>query len=194
MPTKVYRKLIEVDVDGVLLDPYTPAEKWLSAKGYDITFEKCTSYSLKELGELSKPAKTALIHPVVRSNSKPYQGAAKFLRQLAAMANEFYWDVVLHSSEFVIECVPIKNRLIDELIEGTPIHKHIELGPKHMLKDSFICVEDCLDNLHSSDAPIKICRKQFHNTAGYTDSDISLYTASYDEMLDCILEVFKKVN
>lgn len=190
MRTKITR-LIEIDVDGVLLDPYPSAERYLAQQGYDVRFNQCSTYGLHELGKLREPTLKALTSPVVRKNSRLYPGADKFIKQLSVAASEFYWDVCLHTSEYNAECIPIKKKIIENIVSDMPVRAVIEVGDKHMFGNAFICIEDCADNLLRSPAPIKICRAQFHNEN--TSKEI-FRTDKYDVMLSLIVNVMRRIE
>lgn len=193
MVQKKLSKLIEIDVDGVLLDPYTPAEHYLMRNGIRVDFNKCSTYGLYELGVQRRSAIKALISSEVRRNSRPYPGAEQFLRQLAAIASEYYWQIVLHTSEFEEACIPVKAKLLRDLTKQlpaqAPVSGNIVLGEKPMFANAFICIEDSVENLERSPAPVKICRSQFHNKGVQF-----LRTDSYAVMIEHILHVMKDIG
>ena len=184
---KKIKNIIELDVDGVLLDIYTPVEKYLSLCGIDFRFERdASSYSLDELGDLRNPVKKALTDADMRCRALFYDGAVDFLTALCQFADDNGLTVLLHTSEYNAASAAEKKKKLDYLQSKTHISFDyiIEKGDKIMLPNTLICIDDSVDNLKRSNAPIKILYAQFHNKE-YPDDMIRV--ESYENLLAVLI-------
>lgn len=163
------QRVIDCDVDGVLLDIYTPIEKMLSESGYDIKFERdCTTWGMQSLGEVRPLVLTAFTDPNIRAKAEWYPYAESMLMALSRFASQQGFRVILNTHETNPACADIKYTKCKSIISKLGVHNvgiNVQVGGKKaQLEDSKICIEDSLPNLIASPAYLKFLVPHKHNS------------------------------
>lgn len=163
------QRVIDCDVDGVLLDIYTPVEKMLNESGYDIKFERdCTTWSMQSLGELRPLVLTAFTDPNIRVKAEWYSYAESMLMALSKFASQQGFQVILNTHEINPDCANIKYTKCKNIISKLGVRNigiNVQTGGKKVqLENSQICIEDSLPNLIASPAYLKFLIPHRHNS------------------------------
>lgn len=166
------RKIIECDVDGVLLDIYTPIEVALEKRGTPFSFEReVRTWGMTECGGRAKELKALLSDPELRSQSHFYIGAIDFLRNLNLICNNRGWVLALNSHEWRIDTANVKAQILDNLRLTYPylsnVCINISKGTKKEMLNSYIVIDDAIPNIEQSVATHRILYGMFHNTPMY---------------------------
>lgn len=162
--------IVEVDVDGVLLDVYTPVENYLKQQGLNFSFEKSVkTWSMKETGNLRPMLLKLLTDADTRKYAMWYKGAVEFVSALADECKKQGYKLVLNTHEFNIPCANVKVEKLNELREltGADFETNIQCGYKKEMLDSLVCVDDSLENICRSPSKNPLLFNTFHNTELY---------------------------
>ena len=163
-------KIVEVDVDGVLLDIYSPVEQYLSKRGIPFSFESnVITWGMTECGGLEKDLKKLLIDPKLRSESTFYPNAVQFVKDIATIAKDRNWRLVFNSHEFRKDTAKIKAKIIEDLISDNNLVADyvVSCGVHKEMLNSHICIDDSIPNIEASKAKHRIIFGMFHNTPMY---------------------------
>lgn len=162
--------IVEVDVDGVLLDVYTPVEEHLRRQGLRFSFaESVKTWSMKETGNLRPMLLKLLTDADTRKYANWYSGADIFVKALSDKCNELGYKLVLNTHEFNIPCANVKAAKLKELKEltGAKFVSNVQCGYSKEMLDSIICVDDSLENICRSPSKDPLLFNSFHNTELY---------------------------
>lgn len=166
-------KIIECDVDGVLLDIYTPVEEYLNSPkvNYKFSFEnEVKTWGMTELGAKRYFVLEHLTNSVLRGRAKFYDGAVEFIRGICDKAKEKGYEVVLNTVESNSACAYEKNKLLVDFRakvgRSFTINVQSYKRNKEMLC-SDIVIEDSIPNIERSNARVKILKNMFHNRTNY---------------------------
>ena len=187
--------IVEIDVDGVLLDIYTPVENYLRQQGLQFSFvERVKTWSMKETGNLRPVLIKLLTDADIRKSANWYPGADIFVKELSDKCREMGYKLVLNTHEFNIPCANVKVEKLKELSEITGVEfvQNVQCGYRKEMLDSLICVDDSLENICRSPAKNPLLYNSFHNTELYNGRRKGfkrVYT--YNEILQ---EVARKVG
>jgi 5'(3')-deoxyribonucleotidase len=163
--------ILEVDVDGVLGDLYTPIEKVIN-KEYpeaNFSFQKDVhSFGMKDLNPQIRARIFELFKdPQIIINEPLYYGAKSFLKQLYKISEKKGCQLVIHTHMMSPQVAIVRKLWLEALIKELNIKKTqivIDCGDsKTMLHNRNVVVEDCIENLCKSTASVKILRTMPHN-------------------------------
>lgn len=163
------QKVISCDVDGVLLDIYTPIEQWINSFGYDLDFERdCTTWGMESLGKLRPLVFSAFANSEIRGKAEWYPYAESLLLALCDFASKQGFQLVLNTHESSLSCADIKFNKCKELISRLGVSNiavNIQTGGHKLpCKNERICIEDSLPNLIDSPAYLKFLIPHRHNS------------------------------
>ena len=162
--------IVEIDVDGVLLDVYTPVEEHLRQQGLRFSFEKSVkTWSMKETGNLRPVLLKLLTDADTRKYATWYPGAVEFISVLADKCREQGYKLVLNTHEFNMPCANVKVEKLKELraLTGARFETNIQCSYNKEMLDSLICVDDSLENICRSPSKNPLLFNSFHNTELY---------------------------
>lgn len=162
--------IIELDVDGVLLDVYTPVEKYLASQGLYFSFkDSVRTWGMRETGILRPMLLKLLTDAEIRKNADWYDGAVNFVEYIARFCKRHNYKLVLNTHESNYAAAKVKldklEGLKSEVIEDFDIN--VQCGPCKEMLNSYICIDDSLDNICRSTAKHPILFNSFHNTELY---------------------------
>jgi 5'(3')-deoxyribonucleotidase len=179
-------KVIEVDMDGVCVDIYSYIEEKVKSEGYkDFTFDNIKTYNMVNSG-IGCPRvviQKYFFDEKVFEECTISEQAIEFFKWVNTLEDTV---LVIHSHATKSEILDAKREIVKVLDEEGIIYKlQLDSTPmKRMLKDSYIVIEDSLDNLYSSTADIKILFKQHHNKRENNQNFEDLYEELYMEAID----------
>lgn len=164
--------IVEIDVDGVLLDIYTPIELYLYVNGRSFSFsEKVKTWGMSECGYMySKELKKLLVDPELRSQAQFYDGALDFVYEMDKYAKRRGMQVVLNSHEYRMDTAKVKQRILEGMISKCGFYDiliNISKGFSKEMLDSYICIDDAIPNIERSTAKYRILYGMFHNVPDY---------------------------
>lgn len=163
------KNVIECDVDGVLLDIYSPVEQELMNRGMNFKFDHDVhTWDMKETGELRPELLRLLTSPEMRVKACWYSWAGDLAQSLYYLAQNKGWKLVFNSHEVSPDTAGIKSKLLKEFKDCYNLKDAeiiVQCGKsKEMQSNAVICVEDCLPNIIRSQAPIKFLIAHTHNS------------------------------
>lgn len=165
------KKILECDVDGVLLDIYTPAEIYFNniTDGNFKFANEVKTWGMTELGNRRGIALESLTNSEVRKGAKFYNGAVEFVRGLCTVTNDRGYEVVLNTVESNSQCAYVKNKILTNFMNEVGRHFtiNIQVGRQKEMLISDIVIEDSIPNIERSTARIKLLKDMFHNTSRY---------------------------
>ena len=162
--------IIELDVDGVLLDVYTPVEKYLASQGLYFSFkDSVRTWGMRETGILRPMLLKLLTDAEIRKNADWYDGAVNFVEYIARFCKRHNYKLVLNTHESNYAAAKVKldklEGLKKEVTEDFDIN--VQCSPCKEMLNSYICIDDSLDNICRSTAKCPILFNSFHNTEMY---------------------------
>lgn len=183
--------IIELDVDGVLLDVYTPVEKYLASQGLHFSFkDSVRTWGMKETGNLRPMLLKLLTDAEIRKNADWYDGAVAFVDYLAKLCKRHNYKLVLNTHEFNYEAAKVKVDKLEELKSAVSddFDINVQCGPCKEMLNSYICIDDSLENICRSTAKYPLLFDSFHNTELYNGprkgiKRVSTYTGAAGEIL-----------
>lgn len=166
------QKILELDVDGVLLDVYTPVELYLSLNGQNFSFaENIKTWGMSECGPVvSKELKKLIVDPELRGQATFYNGAIDFLYEIYKYSKQKNMQLVLNSHEFRRDTAKVKQHIIENMLSTSglsDIKYNISSGLNKEMLNSYICIDDSIPNIETSKAKYRILYGMFHNTPTY---------------------------
>lgn len=194
------KKIVELDVDGVIGDLYSPIEKIIRTEFPDknFRFEKdVKSFGMKGVDpKIKKRIFELFKDPEIIKNEPLYSGCKTFLKKLYAISKKNNFDIVIHTHMLDKYVAEARKTWLESLITSLRldgVKVVIDCGKeKNMFKGTYYVVEDCIENLKKSDAQIKILLDRPHNNektnAGLLDGLICYRCNSYSDILDILSE------
>lgn len=192
--------IVECDVDGVLLNIYKPIEDYLEYKGKPelrgFKFEdRVRSWGMQELGNLRKDIFELIKRPDLRAKAVWYYGAEDFLYNLYSICMEHNAVLVLNSHESSVDAGRVKLDLLVNLASRLGIlpiiNVQVSRGSKEMLK-SYICIDDCVNNLLRSPASYKFVVSACHNRDLRNMEHNWGYYTNYNSMLMSVNSILEE--
>lgn len=183
--------IIELDVDGVLLDVYTPVEKYLASQGLYFSFKNSVrTWGMRETGNLRPVLLKLLTDAEIRKNADWYDGAVKFVDYMSKFCKRHDYKLVLNTHEFNYSAAQIKANKLEELKSAVSedFDINIQCGPCKEMLNSYICIDDSLENICRSTAEYPLLFNSFHNTELYNGprkgiKRVSTYTGAAGEIM-----------
>ena len=163
-------KIVEIDVDCVLLDVYTPVENYLRERGINFKFaDSVRTFGMKETGQLRSTLLHLLTDADMRRQAEWYNGAKSFVRFLSEYCKYHNYALVLNTHERNYAAAQVKLQKLEELQmeTGACFESNVQCGGRKEMLHSFICVDDCLDNICRSPAEHPLLFNMCHNTELY---------------------------
>ena len=190
-------RIVECDVDGVLLDIYTPVEEALKRQGIEFSFkDSVKTWGMKEIGPLRNTIIPMLLDAELRSQAQWMTGAKDFVKQLSDLCEQLGYTLVLNTHERYYATAKVKLSLLQELAAETEVNFEINVQcgyVKEMLK-SYICIDDSLDNIVRSKSKNPLLFNSFHNTELYNGYRCNIHRVDgYSGVLRAITDIQKGV-
>lgn len=186
MDKKDDRKLILIDVDGVLYDLTKALNKANTLLGMiPLCDEEIIDYSYKGYPEwvreeIFKEFQGTAIWS--RSNCY-YRGAIEFIKSIVAMVDSNKYSVVLHTLVATEEGGGYRYRGLHEWLVQNELFKDVsiwvDVAKKRVMPNSLVLIEDYLNNLRDSVAPIKLVAAHPYNSLHKVDCVGAIDTMQY---------------
>lgn len=166
-------KIFECDVDGVLLDIYTPVDKYMQRQDSSFSCkDRIHTWSMRELGVHRKPVLDLLLSEQVRNDSDFYPNVDNFILGLCTLAKVNGGLLVFNSHEMLQSSAKVKYKKLKAKLESLGISNdiytiNISCGVKKEMLKSFVVIDDALPNIEQSSAQNKILFGLFHNDPCY---------------------------
>lgn len=167
-------RLIECDVDGVLLDIWTPVEAYYRERGVHFSFEEeVKSFGMMELGNRRREVLNLLCDSEIRKRCTFYSGSDIFIAMLLGIAVQRRYSVVLNTHERDMAVAEVKRsllvdfegrvgRLLGRDVTGV-LSSNISIGGTKEMLNSYVVIDDAVPNLNRSKADYKLLFDRFHN-------------------------------
>ena len=167
-------RLIECDVDGVLLDIWTPVEVYYREKGVHFSFEEeVKSFGMMELGNRRREVLNLLCDSEIRKRCIFYNGADSFIAMLVGIVRQRGYSVVLNTHERDKDVAEVKRNLLVAfekrvgMLVGYDVSGvlgcNIGIGGTKEMLNSYVVIDDAIPNLKRSTADYKLLFDRFHN-------------------------------
>lgn len=172
-------KILECDVDGVLLNIWEPVEKVLQQRhrNCDFTFEKyVTTFDMSELGVAKTEVLDLLLSAEIRSKAPFFQGAETFVKELCQLCEKNDMVLVFNTQEKTKQSGEVKRAKMQEFLERVStlypykeesVYINVQVGGRKEMLNSFIVIDDAIPNLLLSEAKNKLLFDRFHNKEKY---------------------------
>lgn len=195
--------LIEIDLDGVIADIYSPVERLIKGEGYhNFTFDNVKTYEAKEpnIGCPRVEMNKWFNRPEIYNIIEPYKGVEELISWL--LRNKVKVVINTKSTIEVEEGKRVWIEALKHRIKDGKIHYIIETsaGLKKMLKNSRVLIEDSLENIRRSPAETKFLISRHHNKKENNLKYISLFEdnelyviSEYSEIKNRLKEFYPEV-